>query len=132
MTEVSDKAQQHYLEGLKYYGEDDYAYVDASNGDKSFRRRDGSQMYRPPRPAMTRDRVRHVGQSLALVVAETVNRQPDTPGFKHYPHLVDLLDFAWSKAVDPAPPPTIDGDEVAIQPPEGVAKWNTADAQLGG
>ena len=25
MTEVSDKAQQHYLEGLKYYGEDDYA-----------------------------------------------------------------------------------------------------------
>lgn len=36
------------------------------------KRRDGSQMFRPPRPALTRDRVYHVGQSVAVVVAETV------------------------------------------------------------
>ena len=46
-------------------------------GGSPFRRRDGTQMYRPPRPALTRDRVRHVGQSLALVVAETVNQAKD-------------------------------------------------------
>ena len=46
-------------------------------GMSPLRRRDGSPMYRPPRPALTADRVRHVGQSLALVVAETVNQAKD-------------------------------------------------------
>jgi len=41
------------------------------------KRRDGSPMYRPPRPALTRDRVRHVGQIVAMVVAETVNQAKD-------------------------------------------------------
>ncbi len=58
---------------------DDYAADGLGEiiGGSPLRRRDGSQMYRPPRPAMTRDRVRHVGQSLALVVAETVNQAKD-------------------------------------------------------
>ena len=41
------------------------------------KRRDGSPMYRPPRPALTSDRVRHVGQAVALVIAETINAGKD-------------------------------------------------------
>jgi carbon-monoxide dehydrogenase large subunit len=41
------------------------------------KRRDGSPMYRPPRPALTNDRVRHVGQAIALVIAETINAGKD-------------------------------------------------------
>ena len=46
-------------------------------GISPLKRRDGSPMFRPPRPALTRDRVRHVGQSVALIVAETVNQAKD-------------------------------------------------------
>ncbi|MFP6713384.1 MAG: xanthine dehydrogenase family protein molybdopterin-binding subunit [Rhodospirillales bacterium] len=46
-------------------------------GASPAKRRDGSQMYRPDRPAMTRNRVYHVGQSVALVVAETINQAKD-------------------------------------------------------
>ncbi|MBL6957370.1 MAG: xanthine dehydrogenase family protein molybdopterin-binding subunit [Rhodospirillales bacterium] len=46
-------------------------------GPSPRQRRDGSPMYRPPRPALTRDRVRHVGQSVALVIAETVGQAKD-------------------------------------------------------
>lgn len=46
-------------------------------GISPLKKRDGSPMYRPPRPALTRDRVRHVGQSVALVVAETLNQAKD-------------------------------------------------------
>jgi len=46
-------------------------------GLSPMRKRDGTPMYRPPRPALTRDRVRHVGQSVAIVVAETVNEAKD-------------------------------------------------------
>jgi carbon-monoxide dehydrogenase large subunit len=46
-------------------------------GASPFKRRDGSAMYRPPRPAVTRDRVRHVGQIAAVVVAESVNLAKD-------------------------------------------------------
>ena len=41
------------------------------------KRRDGSPMFRPPRPAITRDRVRHVGQPIAVVIAESVARAKD-------------------------------------------------------
>ena len=47
------------------------------SGLSPMRKRDGSPMYRPPRPALTRDRVRHVGQSVAIIVAETVNQAKD-------------------------------------------------------
>ena len=42
-------------------------------GPSPRKRRDGSVMYRPPRPALTKDRARHVGQIVAVVVAESVN-----------------------------------------------------------
>ena len=41
-------------------------------GNAPPKRRDGSPGYRPPRPAITRDRVRHVGQIVAMVIAESV------------------------------------------------------------
>jgi carbon-monoxide dehydrogenase large subunit len=41
------------------------------------RRRDKSAMFRPARPAITHDRVRHVGQIVALVIGETLNEAKD-------------------------------------------------------
>ncbi len=41
------------------------------------RRRDTSPMFRPPGPAITRDRVRHVGQIVAMVVAQTLDQAKD-------------------------------------------------------
>ncbi len=46
-------------------------------GPTPYKRRDGSVMYRPPRPALTADRIRHVGQIVAMVVAETVDQAKD-------------------------------------------------------
>ncbi|MGE0743627.1 MAG: xanthine dehydrogenase family protein molybdopterin-binding subunit [Rhodospirillales bacterium] len=45
--------------------------------DMAQTRRDGSQMYRPPRPAIALDRVAHVGAPVAMVVAETLDRAKD-------------------------------------------------------
>ncbi len=45
--------------------------------DGSRKRRDGSPALRPPRPALVRDRVRHVGDAVALVVAETRQQAAD-------------------------------------------------------
>ena len=45
--------------------------------DQVRQRRDGSPLYRPPRPALVRDRVRLVGDYVALVVAETVAQAKD-------------------------------------------------------
>ena len=39
--------------------------------------RDGSDMAQPPRPALARGRVRHVGEPVSFVVAETVNLAKD-------------------------------------------------------
>jgi len=39
--------------------------------DSARKRRDGSPAFTPPRPALARDRVRHVGDPVALVVAHT-------------------------------------------------------------
>ncbi len=46
-------------------------------GGSPRRRRDGSTMYRPPRPALTKDRVRFVGQPVVIVMAETVDQAKD-------------------------------------------------------
>jgi carbon-monoxide dehydrogenase large subunit len=45
--------------------------------DGTRKRRDGSAAFRPPRPALVRDRVRHVGDAVALVVAETREQAVD-------------------------------------------------------
>ncbi|MHA1108846.1 MAG: xanthine dehydrogenase family protein molybdopterin-binding subunit, partial [Alphaproteobacteria bacterium] len=61
-----------------FTGED---YANDGLGDVSGtsppKRRDGQPGYRPPRPALTRDRVRHVGQAIAVVVAESINQAKD-------------------------------------------------------
>lgn len=46
-------------------------------GGSPHKKRDGSPMFRPPRPAITTDRVRHVGQIVAVVIAETVEIAKD-------------------------------------------------------
>jgi carbon-monoxide dehydrogenase large subunit len=58
---------------------EDYAADGLGNvpGTAPPKRRDGQPGYRPPRPALTRDRVRHVGQAIAVVIAESVNRAKD-------------------------------------------------------
>jgi len=56
------------------YAADGLGHVTGGNPHK---RRDGSPCYRPPRPAITRDRVRHVGQIVAVIVAESVNIAKD-------------------------------------------------------
>ncbi|MGH7304444.1 MAG: xanthine dehydrogenase family protein molybdopterin-binding subunit [Candidatus Rokuibacteriota bacterium] len=45
--------------------------------DRSRKRRDGSPAFTTPRPALIRDRVRHVGDPVALVVAETTEQAVD-------------------------------------------------------
>ena len=46
-------------------------------GASPLKKRDGSPMFRPPRPAIRRERVRHVGQIVAMVVAESINQAKD-------------------------------------------------------
>jgi len=46
-------------------------------GDRSRKRRDGSAAFATPRPALARGRVRHVGDPVALVVAETREQAVD-------------------------------------------------------
>jgi carbon-monoxide dehydrogenase large subunit len=57
----------------------DYAADGLGNimGPTPYKRRDGAPMFRPPRPAITNDRVRHVGQIVAIVIAESVNAAKD-------------------------------------------------------
>src|SRR6058998_799857 len=45
--------------------------------DKTRKRRDGSAAFATPRPALARERVRHVGDPVALVVAETREQAAD-------------------------------------------------------
>jgi len=45
--------------------------------DKTRKRRDGSAAFATPRPALVRDRARHVGDPVALVVAETPEQAVD-------------------------------------------------------
>src|SRR5438552_12179341 len=45
--------------------------------DSTRKRRDGSPAFATPRPALTRERVRHVGDPVALVVAETREQAVD-------------------------------------------------------
>ena len=46
-------------------------------GPSPHKRRDGTPMQRPPRPALSRHQVHHVGQPVALVIAETAAQARD-------------------------------------------------------
>ena len=66
-----------------------------------FRKRDGSPMYLPHRPAVAIDRVRHVGQPVAVVVADTLEQASDA---------------AERVAVDYAPRPAVVSARAAHEP----------------
>ena len=60
------------------------------------RRRDKSPMFRPSRPAVTHERVRHIGQIVAMVIGETLNQAKDAAEairveYKPLPVHVDTL-----------------------------------------
>ncbi len=69
-------------------------------GGSPHKRRDGSPMYRPPRPALTNDRVRHVGEPVAMVIAASVAQAKDA---------------AEAVMVDYTPLPTVLSTELANQ-----------------
>ena len=78
--------------------------------DGSRKRRDGSPAFRTPRPALARERVRHVGDPVALVVATSPDAAADA---------ADLV------AVDYAPLPAVSG--AARAPAPGApAVWDEA------
>ncbi len=70
-------------------------------GPTPFKRRDGSIMYRPPRPSVTGDRVRHVGQIVAVVVADTVDIAKDAAEMVVVDYEALPLVVATDKAADP-------------------------------
>ena len=69
--------------------------------DKSRKRRDGSPAFATPRPALLRDRVRHVGDPVALVVAQTIEQ---------------AVDAAELVSVDYEPLPTVAATADAMRP----------------
>src|SRR5207237_1534562 len=66
-----------------------------------FKNRDGSEMRKPPRPALPVDKVRYVGDPLACVVAET---------------LIQAKDAAEAIEVEIEPLPAVTDPEEAVQP----------------
>ena len=78
--------------------------------DTTRKRRDGSPAFPTPRPALARDRVRHVGDPLALVVAEAPEAAADA---------AELL------AVDYEPLPAVTGAARAASP-GAPAVWDEA------
>jgi carbon-monoxide dehydrogenase large subunit len=64
---------------IKVLTGEDYAADELGDmpGERPFKRRDGETMFRPPRPALTRDRVRHVGQPVCVVIAESIDQGKD-------------------------------------------------------
>jgi carbon-monoxide dehydrogenase large subunit len=78
--------------------------------DRGRKRRDGSPAFPTPRPALARERVRHVGDPVALVVAET---------------LAQALDAAERVAVDYEPLPAVAGTARALRP-GAPAVWDEA------
>ena len=69
--------------------------------DKTRKRRDGSPAFATPRPALARDRVRHVGEPVALVVAATIEQ---------------AVDAAELVSIDYEPLPTVAATADAISP----------------
>ena len=77
-------------------------------GNPPPKRRDASGGFRPPRPALTSDRVLHVGHIIAMVVAETVNQSKDA---------VEAIEVDYN----PLPAQT---DPIAASQPDAVQFWD--------
>src|SRR5213078_3650189 len=90
-------------------GIDDFAADGLGNlpTDSNRKRRDGSPAFTTPRPALIRGRVRHVGDPLALVVAETPEQ---------------AVDAAALVAVDYEPLPAV-AEAVEARRPGAPAVW---------
>ncbi len=73
-------------------------------GPSPAKRRDGSPMFRPPRPGLTRDRVRHVGQPVASVVAESVAAAKDAAESIEIDYEILPATLSTATANDPAAP----------------------------
>jgi carbon-monoxide dehydrogenase large subunit len=85
--------------------------------------RDGSQSVLPPHPAIARERVRHVGDTVAMVVAETAAAARDAAELitVDYEPLSAVVDTA--QALDPAQP------QVWDEAPGNLCfEWETGDA----
>ncbi|MGH7333659.1 MAG: xanthine dehydrogenase family protein molybdopterin-binding subunit, partial [Candidatus Rokuibacteriota bacterium] len=78
--------------------------------DAARKRRDGSPAFTPPRPALARDRVRHVGDPVVLVVAETREQATDAAALV---------------AVDYAPLPAVTATAEAARPGAPIV-WDEA------
>ncbi len=78
--------------------------------DRNRKRRDGSPAFATPRPALARDRVRHVGDPVAFVVAETPAQAADAAA---------LVTIDW------APLPAVAGSGAATRP-GAPAVWDEA------
>jgi carbon-monoxide dehydrogenase large subunit len=89
---------------------DDYAKDGLGHvrGLSPAKRRDGSNMFRPPRPALARDKVRHLGQAVALVVAETVAQARAALESIVVDYDVLPASVSTARANDPATPPVWD------------------------
>jgi|MEHZ01.4.fsa_nt_MEHZ011037588.1_3 carbon-monoxide dehydrogenase large subunit len=61
------------LTGLDYESEG----LGEVTGASPAKKRDGSKMFRPHRPALNKSRVFHVGQAIAIVIAETIDQAKD-------------------------------------------------------
>src|SRR6185312_12990415 len=66
--------------------------------------RDGSQMAMPPRPALVRDRVRHVGDAVALIVAETTAQARDAAELIEVDYEMRSAVVETGTALDPGQP----------------------------
>ena len=86
---------------------DDYAAdrLGDVRGLSPAKRRDGSPMYRPPRPAITRDRVRHVGQPIAVVIADSIVNAKDAAERIDVQYNVLPAHVSTAVANDPSTPP---------------------------
>jgi len=75
-----DTAEARALPGvLEILTGEDYAAegLGPVRGISPFKRRDGSDMYRPDRPALAQGKARHVGHMVAMVIAESVHAAKD-------------------------------------------------------
>jgi carbon-monoxide dehydrogenase large subunit len=88
------------------------------------KRRDGSPMFRPPRPGLTIDKVRHVGQAVAIVVAETVAQARAAIEAIVVDYDVLPANVSTAAANDPATPPVWDEcpDNEALYASRGDSK----------
>ncbi|MFM8609120.1 MAG: xanthine dehydrogenase family protein molybdopterin-binding subunit [Burkholderiaceae bacterium] len=89
----------------------------------AFKRADGSPLATPPRRALAHERVRFVGEPVAMVIAQTLQQAKDAAGavfveYEEVPHVVDVC-----SATAPGAPAIVDAapDNIAAEMRHGKA-----------